>query len=86
MSAPFTLSDLHIQTGYLEPETLATLKRVFDTACREGDLSVEAKCERTDLAKKLLTAIATIAPTIEYESLLLAFARRAMADYRPIPK
>lgn len=66
------------QAGILTPAKLATLKRVFDGICDECKMPLTAKAERNDLAHKLLTA----ASTIEHESLLLAFARDAVSNYR----
>jgi hypothetical protein len=66
------------QTGNLTPEKLATLRRVFDAICEEFKIPLSAKSERNDLAHKILTA----AGTIEYEPLLLIFARNAVAKYR----
>ena len=66
------------QAGYLPRAKLATLKRVFDAICEEYKIPLAAKSERNDLAHKILTA----AGTIEHESLLLVFARNAVAKYR----
>ena len=69
---------VRVQTGNLTPEKLATLRRVFDAICEEFKIPLSAKSERNDLAHKILTA----AGTIEHESLLLVFARNAVAKYR----
>jgi hypothetical protein len=84
VSAPITLYDfvLRKRVGYINREKLATLKRVFDTVCAEAAIPTDAPHERIELAESLLTASATISVTIEYEPLLLAVARRAVADYR----
>ena len=65
-------------TGSLTPEKLAALRRVFEAICEEFKIPLSAKSERNDLAHKILTA----AGTIEYEPLLLIFARNAVAKYR----
>ena len=79
MDCLVSFEDLAIcnQAGILTPAKLATLKRVFDTICEEYKIPLAAKSERNDLAHKILTA----AGTIEHESLLLIFARNAVAKY-----
>ena len=69
---------VRVQTGNLTPEKLATLRRVFDAICEEFKIPLSAKSERNDLAYKILTA----AGAMEYEPLLLIFARNAVAKYR----
>ena len=80
MNSLISFEDLAIrnQAGILTPAKLATLKRVFDAICEEFRIPLAAKSERNDLAHNILTA----AGTIEHESLLLVFARNAVAKYR----
>ena len=80
MDSLTSFEDLAIRNhaGNLTPEKLAALRRVFDTICEEFKIPLAAKTERNDLAHKILTA----AGTIEYEPLLLIFARNAVAKYR----
>jgi hypothetical protein len=80
MDALINFEDLVIrnQVGILTPAKLATLKRVFDAVCEEYKIPLAAKTERNDLAHQILTA----ASTIDHESLLLVFARNAVAKYR----
>jgi hypothetical protein len=80
MDKAISFEDLAIrnQAGILTQEKLATLKRVFDAICHEFKIPLAAKAERNDLAQKILNA----AGTIEYEPLLLVFARNAVSKYR----
>ena len=80
MDSLVSFEDLAIRNhaGSLTPEKLAALRRVFDAICEEFKIPLAAKSERNDLAHKILTA----AGTIEYEPLLLIFARNAVAKYR----
>jgi hypothetical protein len=80
MNKHITFEDLAVrnQAGFFSPEKLSTLKRVFDTVCEEAAIPVGTKSERNDLAMKLITA----ASIEEHESLLLVFARKAVANYR----
>jgi hypothetical protein len=82
MNAPFPIADLAIckRSDYFDPEKLAALKRVFEIACTEA-ASPDALSQRTELAERLLTVGATIVSTPEYESLLLAAARIAIANH-----
>ena len=80
MSNHITFEDLAVrnQAGFVSPEKLSTLKRVFDAICHEAAIPVEAKIERNDLAHKLITA----SSTAEDETLLMVFARNAVNNYR----
>jgi hypothetical protein len=50
----------------------------LEAICEEYKIPLAAKSERNDLAQKILTAVGTI----EHESLLLVFARNAVAKSR----
>jgi len=80
MSAPFTLDERQAYSlpGYIDPEKLAVLKRVFEAACAEAAIPAEAKSQRAELAHKLLA----FTSTAEDESLLMEFARNAVANYQ----
>ena len=75
-----TFEDLAVrnQAGFISPEKLSMLKRVFDAMCAEAAIPAGAKSERDDLAHKLITA----SSTAEDEALLLVFARNAVNNYR----
>ena len=81
MNAPFTLDDLVSRN--MNPEKLATLQHVFETVCVEAAIPENARSERNELAEKLLTAGISVGETPEYETLLLTYARRVVAHYRP---
>ena len=82
MKAPITLFDVRLRkrVGYINPDKLATIKRVFDTACARAQIPADDLEARTVLAEKLITASATINITDEYEPLLMAVARKAVAN------
>lgn len=80
MNTQFKLDDLVARN--MNPEKLATLQRVFDTACMEAAIPEDARSERNELAEKLLTAGVAAEETPQYETLLLTYARRVVAHYR----
>ena len=51
MNTQFKLDDLVARN--INPEKLATLQRVFETACMEAAIPEGARSERNELAEKL---------------------------------
>jgi hypothetical protein len=70
--------DFRKEAGAFAPDRLTVLRHIFDTVCEEAAIPPNATAERNEVANKLLQASATIG----YEPLLLAAARRAIAEYR----
>lgn len=75
---PFSPENIYQLAGYHSPEKLAFLKQVFDAACEEGKIPLDAKAKRTELAERLLAA----AIEVDSEPELLLIARESMGTYR----
>jgi hypothetical protein len=80
MSAAVRLKnwDFHREAGVFAPDRLTALRRIFDIVCEEAAIPPNATAERNEVANKILQASATIG----YEPLLIAAARKAIAEYR----
>jgi len=74
----FKNQDFRKEAGVFAPDRLTVLRHIFDTVCEEAAIPPNATAERNEVANKLLQASATVG----YESLLLAAARKAVAEYR----
>ena len=66
------------ETGYISPEKLAMLKRVYLATCEEANIPIEAKAQRHELAERLMAA----GGIVDDEEVLLSFAQKAVADLR----
>ena len=82
MNAPITLFDVMLRKriGYINPEKLAIIKRVYDRACAIAGIPADDFNARSALAEKLIAASATTSPTADYETLLMAVARKAVGN------
>jgi hypothetical protein len=82
MNAPITLFDVMLRkrVGYIDPEKLRIIKRVYDRACAVARIPADDFKARKTVAEKLITASATISITDEYETLLMAIAHKAVGN------
>jgi hypothetical protein len=80
MNVPFKFEDVAMRTadGYVSPEKLSMLKRVFDVVCDETHIPADRTEMRDTIAKRIMM----IADTIDSEAMLIAFATQAVKDYR----
>ena len=82
MNAPIPLFHIMLRkrVGYINPEKLRIIERVYDRACAAARIPADDFNSRNALAEKLITASATISVTDEYETLLMAIARKAVGN------
>jgi hypothetical protein len=82
MNARITLFNVMLRkrVGYINPDKLRIIKRVYDRACAVASIPSDDFKARNALAEKLITASATISITDEYETLLMAIAHKAVGN------
>jgi hypothetical protein len=80
MNVPFKFEDVAMRPadGYVSPEKLSMLKRVFDVVCDEAQIPADRIEMRDTIAQRIMMS----ADKTDSEAMLIAFAMQAVKDFR----
>lgn len=78
MPSNFENAVVRRQAGYISPERLTSLKKIFETVCDEAAIPADASDDRDALAIEILVT----SETIESEMMLVLTAMQSAMDRR----